>query len=114
METGRVSRLLEGHDSASTCAAISPDGKVLATGTYAGRIIFWDVATGDRIGELATGLEYSVDIDFSPDGSLLATATLDGIVRLWPTVVPASPDAQTSADIVLGWSNDARYPNEEQ
>jgi len=93
----------------------SPGGKSVVTGQYGGSLLRWDLDSGELLSEYEGPADRVSIFGLcrSPDGSLLATATLDGMVRLWPTVVPASPDAQTSADIVLGWSNEARYPKDE-
>ena len=66
--------------------AFSPDGKMLATGTFTGKIKLW--TTGGRpIGVPLpgrTGINNDVTaLDFSPDGKLLATASSQGVVRLW-------------------------------
>ncbi len=93
-----------------------PDGKTVVTGQYGGRLLRWDLDSGELLSEYEGPADRVSIFELcqSPDGSLLATANLDGIVRLWPTVMPGSPDARTSADIVLGWSNDARYPEDER
>src|SRR5262249_18461474 len=46
-----VPRLLQGHNSYVGCAAVSPDGSILATGSGDQTIKLWDLATG---AELAT------------------------------------------------------------
>ncbi|MFI7672816.1 protein kinase [Actinophytocola sp. NPDC049390] len=64
--------------------AFSPGGDRLATGTLHGRIMLWDTASGDRIGEEMTGhIDTVQDIAFQPHGRLLATSGWDNTVRLW-------------------------------
>ena len=82
MQTGKPLRTLR-HTRASSCGALSPDGKLLATGTYGDVIFLWDVATGNQIGDLVTGHDYALQIEFSPDGSRLAVATMSKTVSVW-------------------------------
>jgi len=53
--------------------AFSPDGKLLATGSY-GRVTVWDLATMKPARVLTSVLGAVNDLRFSPDGSLLAVA----------------------------------------
>jgi DNA-binding SARP family transcriptional activator len=43
---------LPSQDDAVTDAAFSPDGHVLAAGTLTGNLIFWDPASGERLGPI--------------------------------------------------------------
>jgi len=74
---------LAGHTSEVTSLAFSPDGKILASGSYDNTIILWDVETRRPIGQLLTGQYSSVNsVSFSPDGNILASGTYDNII-LW-------------------------------
>ncbi|MGA7733612.1 MAG: AAA family ATPase, partial [Chloroflexia bacterium] len=50
-----LSSFLPGHSDIVNSVAFSPDGKTLASGSYDGTIILWDVATGQQIGQPLTG-----------------------------------------------------------
>jgi WD40 repeat protein len=51
----------------------SPDGKLLATGSY-GRVTIWDLASAKPLTVLTNVLGAVNDLHFSPDGALLAVA----------------------------------------
>jgi WD40 repeat protein len=53
--------------------AFSPDGKLLASGTY-GHVTIWDLASARPVKQLTNVLGAVNDLRFSPDGKLLATA----------------------------------------
>ena len=68
--------------------AFSPDGKLLATGSY-GRVTVWDLTTGKPAKVLTNVLGAVNDLKFSPDGKLLAVAggqpSARGDLRLFDT-----------------------------
>lgn len=84
---GTVSRLFTLSTSftgAVTQAQFSPNGALLASAHYDGRINIWDVASGSLIRRLQ--IESVVtSLAFSPDGSLIATGSSfdDNLVRIW-------------------------------
>ncbi len=53
--------------------AFSPDGKLLASGTY-GQVMVWDLAKGQPVKVLTNVLGAVNDLKFSPDGKVLAVA----------------------------------------
>ncbi len=65
-------------------AAISPDGKLVATGSWDHSAKIWNIATGQAIRKLDGGhAGYINSVRFSPDGKELLTASDDGTARLW-------------------------------
>src|SRR6185436_2072407 len=77
---------LTGHTEFVVAAALTPDGRTLATGSgnrfadVAGEVELWDVATGQRRGRLRG---QGAPVAFSRDGTTLATVADFKRVRLW-------------------------------
>ncbi|MFJ3792720.1 helix-turn-helix domain-containing protein [Kitasatospora sp. NPDC090091] len=101
--------------------AISPDGRLVATGDSQGQVALWDARTTARVAELQghDGVGAPVqDVRFSPDGSLLAVTVTkkEGLrILLWRVadrqrlpspVMPQSSPTTTSAAKRLAFSRD--------
>lgn len=82
--SGKVTPLL-GHESWVWTLAFHPTTGTLYSGSYDGRVLFWDSAaetpTPTRTLEAHQGWVRTVKV--SPDGNLLATCGNDNLVRLW-------------------------------
>jgi WD40 repeat protein len=119
---GGKEQLLRGHEAQVLCAAFSPSGERLATGSWDDEenLRLWDVATGECT-HVLQGHECEIlDVAWSPDGKLLATGSRDHDVRLWDattgallheltgqegrvTSVAFSPNGRFLATGNLGW-----------
>jgi WD40 repeat protein len=65
-------------------ACLNPAGTLLASGSSAGPVRLWDVASGKEVAQIEGHSDASIDIAFNPAGTLLAsTGGLDSTVRLW-------------------------------
>lgn len=109
---GVLNQSYTGHTDACYSLAISPDGRMLASGGYDQRIRLWDTATGKEI-EALKGHNGAINgIAFRPDGKVLASASADRTVKLWALPRSATiASTYTIADPVLKmwvWPKDAR------
>ncbi len=81
----RLGSLRLRHGSPVTSVAWSPDGKLLATGSWDNYARLWDPATGKLARDIQPQQGWVWNVAFSPDGKLLATAGdhRTKTVRLW-------------------------------
>jgi WD40 repeat protein len=72
------------HHGVVFSAAISPDGRLVATGGLDGTIRIWDAQTGKFSRALIGHNNYVFALDWSPDGKYLASAgAYDSTARIW-------------------------------
>jgi WD40 repeat protein len=79
----KLLHVFEGHQDAIYSIALSPNGKVLATGSYDQKIKLWDVAGGKELNTLNGHNGAVFGLAFRPDGRILASASADRTVKLW-------------------------------
>jgi WD40 repeat protein len=119
VETGQPTRTLRGRIGPGMAgkiyaAALSPDGRVLATAGYSAQrnhyITLWDVRQGKVVHPPIGGHTNVINsLDFSPDGKLLASGSADRTARLWETATGNSRSVQlwhTGAVYGLAFSPD--------
>jgi len=84
-------QVFKGHTAPVYAVALSPDGKIAATGSFDQSIKLWNTQNGAEIRTMAgkNGHKNQIlSLDFSPDGRTLASGGSDNQVKLW--AVPAS------------------------
>ncbi|MEX0678283.1 MAG: c-type cytochrome domain-containing protein [Pirellulales bacterium] len=80
---GKPDRTFKGHDDSLYAAALSPDGKLLATSSYDQQIKLWDAVSGKVVRTLSGHNDAVFDLAFRPDGKILASASGDRTAKLW-------------------------------
>jgi WD40 repeat protein/serine/threonine protein kinase len=102
------------HSGLITCIAVSPDGRLLASGNAAGgsaTIKIWNLNTGTELHELPNHVGFIRGLAFSPDGRFLASGDFRA-VKIWN---PFTGDllldlpGHTSLVMALTFSPDGRF-----
>ena len=74
---------LKGHTDPVMAAALSPDGRTLASASWDQTVKLWDVVTRRNIATLKGHTDVVHSVSFSPDGTILASGAYDTTVKLW-------------------------------
>jgi WD40 repeat protein len=78
-----VTKTFTGHTGPVNCLDMSPNRKMLASGSDDKSIIIWDMATASVLKKL-TGHAWKVtSVQFSPDGKYLVSTCNTGEIKLW-------------------------------
>ena len=80
---GTLVKKFDGHLDALYAIALSPDSKLLATGSYDQKIKFWDTTSGAEVRTLNGHNGAVYGLAFRPDGKVLASASGDRTIKLW-------------------------------
>lgn len=105
-------RTIRGHHDSLYAAALSPDGKILATGGYDQAIKLWDVATGKELNTLQGHNGAVFDLAFHPTKPILASASGDRTVKLWNVSTGERLDTlnePTKEQYTVAFSPDGRF-----
>jgi RNA polymerase sigma factor (sigma-70 family) len=100
----------EGHTDEPLCAAFSPNGDLLASGSGDKTARLWDAFTGKAKGTLTGHTGAIVVVEFAPDSKLLATGGKDGTVKLWEVATGKEKATLKGHDVVrcLAFSPDGK------
>ncbi|PCE24299.1 WD40 repeat domain-containing protein [Burkholderia ubonensis] len=78
-----ISAYLHGHRKPVFSVAFSEDGKTLASGSYDGSVMLWDVEQHKPIANMTGHGEEVYGVAFRPHARQVASANEDGTVTLW-------------------------------
>ncbi|MGL4501820.1 MAG: WD40 repeat domain-containing protein, partial [Planktothrix sp.] len=77
-------KTLTGHLSGVKSVAVSPDGRIIASGSFDQTIKLWDLQRGELKKTLEEHTGTVTSVQFSPDGILASASFLpDGTIKLW-------------------------------
>jgi hypothetical protein len=80
---GEFPKVLKEHTDQVNCFSISPDGKILATGSRDRAVLVWSLPGGEPL-EILEGHRNSVTcLAINPNGKTLISGSGDATVRLW-------------------------------
>lgn len=74
---------LPGHSSFVNSLAISPDGKILASGSWDKTIKIWNLETTELIGTLTGHSDRVNSVAISYDGKMLVSGSSDETIKFW-------------------------------
>ncbi|GET37768.1 WD-40 repeat-containing protein [Microseira wollei NIES-4236] len=78
---------LDGHSDSVLSVAVSPDGRMIASGSRDRTIKLWNLTTGELLTTLTGHSSSVLAVDFSPDRQTLASVSnmefQDGNIKLW-------------------------------
>jgi WD40 repeat protein/serine/threonine protein kinase len=94
--TWRELVIFRGHPDGVISLAFWPDGKLLASGDWAGTLLLWDVAQKRQVLSRRMDAHVLGSLTFSPDGRRLVTG--GHVVRFWDVGVLQELAAMNSAD----------------
>jgi WD40 repeat protein/tRNA A-37 threonylcarbamoyl transferase component Bud32 len=81
--TGKEVRRLMGHYRTVRCLAVSPNGRLLATGSTDGTVRLWNLATGELRFLFTDPKDQVNGVAFSADGQLLVAGGHDAHLYFW-------------------------------
>jgi len=81
----RVAEPSPGTINAHFCQAISPDGRILASGGFDDRVKLWDLATAKLLRTLEGHLQSIYSVAFAPNGNTLVSIAWNDGIRFWET-----------------------------
>ena len=82
---GRLLATLAGHTGPVHRVALSPDGRLLASGSWDRTLRLWETPNGRLLATLRGHTGLVLGVALFADGRLLASGSEDGTVRLWET-----------------------------
>ena len=108
VQTAKLQSTLGGHSRDIRCAGFSPDGKVLAVGSF-NQIKLWDVPIAKEFQTLK-GIDAQFYFTrFTPDGTKLVSGSFDSVGRQWD--VGTGKESASARDMPSNCQNSALSPD---
>jgi len=83
VEKGRCVSTLREHTHYVFSVSFSPQGNIIASGSFDETIKLWDVVKEIPIRTISAHSDPITSLEFSYDGSILVSSSYDGLTRLW-------------------------------
>ncbi|KAG8924740.1 POC1 centriolar protein A [Tulasnella sp. 418] len=110
--TGITIRELTGHTQEVSSLSFSPDGFIIASGSYDSTVRVWDSVTGAQTHILQRHLGAVHSVCFSNGGHFIVSGSHDGVIHIWDSVTGAhirQIDTQGGAVFSLSFSPKRSY-----
>lgn len=82
-QTPAAARSIDAHKGFLRAVAVSPDGKLIATGGNDTLVRVWSAADGTLVKELAGHPRHVYNVVFDPTGKFLLSGDLMGVIKQW-------------------------------
>ena len=92
-----------------SCIACSPNGELVAGGSFDGRIFLWQIATGDLLASFDAHYRSVTVLKWTSDGAGLVTGSEDARILVWSLAGLLAPHDQTSSSITSSEHNPTPY-----
>ena len=83
LETGELTRTLNGHRGSVNDFDLSPNGKLLASSSSDNTVRLWEFDSGKLLATLEGHKETVYGVRFSPNGKILASGSWDATIKIW-------------------------------
>lgn len=106
---GSLFKVFQGHKDSLYAVRLSPDGALLATGSYDSSIKLWSTSDGKEVKQLDGHNGAVFDLAFRKDGKVLASVSGDRTVKLWDVATGVRMDTlkePTKEQYALAFSPD--------
>jgi WD40 repeat protein len=97
VEASAAVQRFDAQEQFPACVRLSPNGRLLATGTIQGQVLFFDATTGRQADALSKAAHQGIIpfLAFSPDGARLASEDQNGVLKIWKLGFDEQGDLQS-------------------